>query len=154
MGDIDAVVERVLTNNTQDAVKASVSKYAALEFQKNRENVRSSAQDLLQAKVKKYDVIVDNLSFTNIGFSGDFNAAVEQAQVAQQKAKQAEYDVQRVKNEAQSAIAKAQGEAEAQKQVQQSLTPELLQKLAIEKWSGNLPTYWAGGTLPFLNISK
>jgi len=155
VGDIDAVVSRVLTNNVQDAVKASVSKYAALEFQKNRENVRSIAQDILQTKVKKYDVVIDNLSFTNINFSGDFNAAVEQAQVAQQKAKQAEYDVQRIKNEAQSAIAKANGEAEAQRQVQQSLTPELLQKLAIERWDGKLPTYMGVGTaLPFLDINK
>ena len=52
---------------------------------------------------------------------------MEQAQVAQQRAKQAEYEVQRVKNEAQAAIAKAQGEAEAQREVQQSLTPQLLQ---------------------------
>lgn len=155
VGDIDAVVSRVLTNNVQDAVKASVSKYAALEFQKNRENVRSIAQDILQTKVKKYDVIIDNLSFTNINFSGEFNAAVEQAQVAQQKAKQAEYDVQRVKNEADAAIAKARGEAEAQKQVQQSLTPELLQKLAVEKWNGVMPTYMGVGTaLPFLNLNK
>lgn len=155
VGDIDAVVARVLTNNSQDAVKASVSKYAALEFQKNRENVRSSAQDLLQAKVKKYNVIIDNLSFTNINFSAEFNAAVEQAQVAQQKAKQAEYDVQRVTNEAQAAIAKAKGEAEAQKQVQQSLTPELLQKLFIERWNGVLPSYMGVGTaLPFLDLNK
>lgn len=154
IGNQDAVESTVLRNNTQDSVKASVSKYQALDIQKNRDTVATRAQDLLQKKVTRYHVIIDNLSLTNVNFSSDFNAAVEQAQVAQQKAKQAEYDVQRVKNEAQSAIAQAQGQAEAQKEVQQSLTPQLLQKMAIEKWNGVLPPQYGSAPLPFLNIGQ
>lgn len=154
VGNMDAVVSNVLTNNTQDAIKQAVSRYQALDIQRNRDKVGAIALSLLQDRVSRYHIIVDSLSLTNINFSADFNTAVEQAQVAQQKAKQAEYDVQRVKNEAQSAIAQANGVAEAQKVVQQSLTPELLQKLAIEKWNGVLPPQYGSAPLPFLNISK
>jgi prohibitin 1 len=152
IGNDDSVVSKVLTPNTQDAVKAATSKYVALDIQRNRDNVSTRALELLQTKVKRYDVVIDSLSITNINFGSEFNAAIEQAQVAQQNAKRAEYDVVRVQNEAKSAIAKATGEAEAQRLQQQSLTPELLQKMAIEKWKGEFPTYYGGGVLPFLNL--
>jgi len=154
IGDLDAVTSRVLTNNVQDAVKAQTSKYVALDIQRNRDKVAASALESLQAKVKKYNVIVENLSITNINFGAEFNAAVENAQKANQDAIAAQNKVKQVEAEAKSAIAKAQGEAEAQRQVQQSLTPELLQKLWIEKWNGVLPATELGSTVPVFNVGK
>ena len=155
VGSNDDVVAKVLTNNTQDAIKQAISKYQALDVQKNRDVVAESALSLLQTKVKRYHVIVENLSITNLDFSNEFNAAIEQAQVAQQNAKKAEYTVQQVKAEAQAAIAKAEGEAAAQKAVQQTLTPELLEKLWIERWNGVLPTYSSSNLpMPVINFSK
>jgi prohibitin 1 len=152
IGNTDAVVSRVLTPNTQDSVKAAISKYVALDIQRNRDNVSAHAQDLLSKKLKRYDVLVDNLSITNIQFSSEFNVAVEQAQVANQNALAAENKVRQTKAEANSAIAKATGEAEAQRLQQQTLTPQLLNKMAIEKWNGQFPQYFGGGVLPFLNL--
>lgn len=154
IGDLDAVTTRVLTNNVQDAVKAQTSKYVALDIQRNRDKVAANALDSLQKKVKKYDVIIENLSITNINFADEFNAAVENAQRATQDAIAAQNKVKQVQAEAQAAIAKAQGEAEAQKQVQTSLTPELLQKLWIEKWNGVLPSTELGSTAPVFNLGK
>ena len=154
VGNIDDVISKVLTNNVQDSVKQAISKYQALDVQKNRDTVANNALIILQKKVGRYRVIVENLSLTNINFSGEFNTAVEAAQVAQQKAKQAEYTVQQVKNEADAAIAKAKGEAEAQRQVQQTLTPELLQKMWIEKWNGVLPSTDLGNNTPSFILNK
>lgn len=155
VGDNDAIISKVLTNNTQDSIKQAVSKYAALDVQKNRDTVAKTALALLQEKVVRYHIVVENLSLTNINFSSDFNAAVEAAQVANQNAIAAQNKVAQIKAEAEAAIAKANGEAEAQKLVQQSLTPELLQKMFLEKWNGVLPVYTGGGNpVPFLNIGK
>jgi regulator of protease activity HflC (stomatin/prohibitin superfamily) len=154
VGDLNDIKDSVLNNNVQDSIKAAVSKYQALDIQRNRDKVGEMAQALLQQKVKKYHIIIENLSLTNINFSNDFNAAVEAAQVAQQQAKKAEYEVTRVTNEATAAIAKAKGEAEAQRQVQQSLTPELLQKMWIEKWNGILPTTDLGNNIPTFILNK
>ncbi len=153
VGSLDGVNSVVLFNNTQDSIKQSTSKYVALEIQQNRDTVGSNALHLLQAKVKPFDVIVDSLSITNINFTSQFNAAVEAAAEANQRAIAAENKVKQTKAEAESAIAQAQGTAEAQKLVQESLTPELLQKLAIERWDGHFPQYMLGGnTLPFINV--
>lgn len=156
VGDLDAIRESVLTNNTQDAVKAAISKFQALDVQKNRDKVGNIAQDLLQIKVKRYHIIIENLSLTNINFSADFNTAVEQAQVAQQDAKKAQYKVVQVTNEADAAIAKAKGEAAAQAAVQQSLTPELLQKMWIEAWragGSQVPKVITGSSSSFIDLN-
>jgi hypothetical protein len=51
-------------------------------------------------------------------------------------------------------IARAKGQAEAQRLLQSSLSPEILQKQAIEKWDGKFPVVMSSnGVLPFINIS-
>lgn len=157
IGSIDAVVSNVLTPNTQDAIKAATSKYVALAIQKNRDNVSANALSILQSKLKKYNIMVDALSITNINFSGQFNAAVEQAQVAEQQAKAAENKVAQAKAEADQAIAQAEGQAKAQQLQQQTLTPEYLELQWINKWNGVLPAYSFGSTnepLPIFSVNK
>lgn len=154
-GDIDALSNNVLINNIRDSIKAGVSKYVALDVQKNRDTVAATALLTLQGKMEKYSVIVDNLSITNINFSAQFNQAIENAQSANQDAIAAENQVKTARAKAEAAVAQAQGQADSQKLVQQTLTPEILEKLYLEKWNGILPTY-VGGGLPttFLNIGK
>ena len=69
----------------------------------------------------------------------------------------AEQDLQRIKVEAQQAIAKAQGDAEAIRisaQAIQNQGGEAYVKLkAVEKWDGKLPHY-NGGSLPMIQIGK
>lgn len=80
--------------------------------------------------------------------------AIEAKQIAEQQAKQAEYEALKASKEAQAEINRAKGQAEAQRLMRQTLTPELLQKQAIEKWDGQFPQVMSGnGTLPFINIS-
>jgi len=156
--NLDTIQSTVFLNTTQDAIKASTSKYKALDIQKNRDKVAAGTLTLLQKKVAKYHIIVDGLSITNIAFSSQFRAAIESAAEATQHATQAT-------NEEQVAIANkvitqtnADAQAYQQKVVQQTLTPELLQKMWIEKWDGKLPTYNFGGgsngsgAVPFFNL--
>ncbi|WP_249064953.1 hypothetical protein [Argonema antarcticum] len=45
-------------------------------------------------------------------------------------------------------------QAEAQRLLRENLTPQILQKHAIEKWDGKFPTVMSGnGALPFINVS-
>jgi len=56
--------------------------------------------------------------------------------------------------EAQGEINRAKGQAEAQRLLRENLTPQILQKHAIEKWDGHFPTVMSGnGALPFINVS-
>lgn len=90
----------------------------------------------------------------NFAFSPEFSRAIESKQIAEQEAKQAEFIAKKATQEAQAEINRAKGQAEAQRLQRQTLTPDLLQKQAIEKWDGHFPTVMGGnGTLPLININ-
>ncbi len=78
------------------------------------------------------------------------NAKIE----ATQRAMQRENELKETEAQAKMDIAKAHGVAEAQRLTQQSLTPELLRKLWIEKWDGHLPNYMTGNEASFLIGNK
>ena len=54
--------------------------------------------------------------------------------------------------EAEKVVAAAKGKADANRILQQSITPELIQLKAVEKWDGKLPLSTSGNTLPFLQL--
>jgi hypothetical protein len=70
-----------------------------------------------------------------------------------QKAQKAENEVKVAEAQAKKLIVSAQAEAEANKLRTQALTPQVLEKMWIEKWNGVLPVY---GQVPslFKDISK
>lgn len=72
--------------------------------------------------------------------------------IAEQRVKQAEFEVKEATQRAQSKIAEAKGLAEAQVLQKASLTSEYLQLEAIKKWNGILPQVVGAGSLPFINI--
>lgn len=78
---------------------------------------------------------------------------------ATQKAIQVENELRTAEAEAKKAVAKAQGEAQANQVLTASITPALLEwrrlqiaQNAIEKWNGSLPQYNGGGTIPFIQL--
>lgn len=152
IGDEKAVVDRILTPAVSEVVKAAVAQKTAEEILTKRPELKVDIDERLRSRLATYNVILDDVSVTNVDFSKEFNAAIEAKQVAEQEAKQAFYLAQKAENEAKAAVEKAKGVAEAQKLVKETLTPELLQKMTIEKWNGNYPTYVGGGlplpTLP------
>lgn len=73
-------------------------------------------------------------------------AAVVQAEAeAKQKVAQAD-------GEAQSLLKVAEAQAKANDLLNRSLTAQLIQNKAIEKWNGTLPQFSGGGAVPFVNL--
>ena len=148
--------DTVVTPAIQDTFKSVTAQYTAEQLITERENVRSSAQSELTAKLTPYYIIVDNFNIVNFDFSSDFDSAIEAKQVAQQNVETAKQQLAKAQVDAQTAVATAQGQADAQKALKDTggLSPEYLEFLAISKWDGNMPTYWGGGAMPFVNVGK
>ena len=79
--------------------------------------------------------------------------------VAEQMAKKAQKDVERVKEEAIQVIERARAEAESLKLQREAVSPQLIelrkveaQIKAIAKWNGVLPQYTGSGPVPFINV--
>jgi regulator of protease activity HflC (stomatin/prohibitin superfamily) len=135
----------------QDAVKANTAFYNAEDIIAHRDELRSKITAQLSERLKRYDVAIDAVNLTNITFSKAFNDAIEAKQVSQQQAQQAEYDLQKAKVAAQQKVVEAQAQSDAQKLLQQTLTPQIIQQQAIQKWNGVLPTVvGTGGVLPMI----
>lgn len=153
IGMESALNERIFQPVVSNAVKAVVAHYNAEELVTKRDTVRTQIEELIQKNLRPYHVNVDvsGVSITDFQFSSDYASAIEQKQVAQQRAQQAEYELQQAKVEAERQIAQAQGQSEAQKLLQQTLTPQLIQQEAIAKWDGHLPNVVGGnGVLPMI----
>src|SRR5262249_44902208 len=106
-----------------------------------------------------------NLDKVNLGASHlpeSLEAQMQQKMAAQQQAQQAEYELQKQQMLAKANVAKAEGEAharlvhakaqaEATRLLQSTLTTNLIQAKAIEKWDGTLPQV-SGGATPFVDL--
>lgn len=150
LGGEDQLSEKVITPVVSNAVKAVAAHYNAEALVEKRDEVRDAVQKQIVAGLDQYKVQVQGVNITDFQFSPDYARAIEAKQVAQQRAQQATYDLARIKVQAQQEIAQAQGQSEAQKLLQSTLTAEIIRLRAVEKWNGVLPKVTGSGGIPFI----
>jgi regulator of protease activity HflC (stomatin/prohibitin superfamily) len=134
--------DRLVPNNLNQAFKDETVKFAAVEIAPHREDIRLAVLQALRSRLAPYSIRVNDLNIDNIAFSKQFEAAIEAKQEATQKALRAKAQVQQAKYEAESRVAVAQGQAnanvaiatgqaEANRKLAASLSPSVLQYIAI-----------------------
>ena len=64
-----------------------------------------------------FSIILDDVALTHLTFSADFTSAVEEKQIAEQRAEMARYKVEKAEQIKIANIIKAEGDAEAAKLV-------------------------------------
>ena len=153
IGDEKQVVNNIINPAVEEVLKAVMARYTAEEIITKRGQVKAGVDDLLTSRLANYHIAVDDISLVHVHFSKRFSNAVEAKQIAEQEAKQAEFVALKAIQEAQTKVNLAKGEAEAQRLIRATLTPELLQKQAIERWNGNLPKIITEGGLK-LDVNK
>lgn len=144
--------DKLITPILNEVFKASAAKYTASELITKRAEVKADVTKALQERLEKRGIAIEDVNITNLSFSEAFNAAIEAVQIANQNVARARQELETTKVEAEKAIAAANGAAEAQRVQQSTLTQEILQKQAIEKWNGVLPTTYAGDAGTLFNI--
>ena len=154
--DVDA---KVLGPGVNEAFKSVTGHYTSEELVTKRDIVSAEILQHLVAKMAPFNITVSNVSLVNFGFSQAYQAAIESKVIATQQTAKAEQDLARIKVEAASRIAQADGEAKAiaiQAAAIQSNGGENYVKLQwIEKWDGKLPATMLGGdTKTLMNIGK
>lgn len=153
--DVDS---KVLGPAINEAFKAVTAKYNSEELITKRDEVSQNITRHITDKVAQFDITVSNVSLVNFGFSAEYQKAIEAKVIATQSKLKAEQDLERIKVEAESRIAEAQGEAKAIAIQAQAINSQggaqYVQLKAIEKWDGNLPNTMMGNTVPFINVGK
>lgn len=152
------VDEKVLGPAINEAFKAVTAKYNSEELITKRDEVSMAITQHIKDKVAQFDIAVTNVSLVNFGFSKNYQDAIEAKVTATQAKLKAEQDLERIKVEAASRIAQAEGEAKAiaiqASAIQSQGGQAYVQLQAIEKWDGKLPNTMLGNGTPFVNVGK
>lgn len=154
IGDENQVNTQIITPAITEVLKAATPRKTAEQILTQREELKAVIDTAIKQRLAIYRILVSEVALENVAFSPEFAKAIEAKQIAEQQAKQADYESLKATKQAQAQVNLAKGQAESQRLMRQTLTPQLLQKQAIEKWNGSFPQVMSGnGALPFINIT-
>lgn len=152
-GTLQNIVSKIIAPQTQESFKVAAARRTVEEAITKRDELKEDFDEALGERLNKYGIIVLDTSVVDLTFSTEFSKAVEEKQIAEQRAQRAVYIAREAEQEAEATINRAKGQAEAQRLLRETLTAELLQKQAIEKWDGKFPQVLGGNAaVPFINI--
>jgi prohibitin 2 len=143
--------ERLIAPRVPQVFKSVTARYRAINFAANRERIRRQTQQLLDGQLEQDSIHVTDFLIEDIGFTDEFARAIEETQVARQRAEREKARVEIARQRAQQAIERARGDAEsnlirtraqadANRLLAASLSAKVIQFKAIEKLNPQLRT--------------
>ncbi|WP_009630327.1 prohibitin family protein [Synechocystis sp. PCC 7509] len=137
-GTLQNIVAKIIAPQTQESFKVAAARRTVEEAITKRNELKQDFDDALGDRLDKYGIIILDTSVVDLAFSPEFAKAVEEKQIAEQRAQRAVYVAQEAEQEAQADINRAKGRAEAQRLLAETLKAQggqlVLQKEAIEAW--------------------
>src|SRR5216117_1417367 len=162
-----ADIERTFVRRTIITVSQDAAGQMSLTelISNQRGALQTHIQDDLLNEMNKMGFVVDKVNLGASHLPDIIEKQLQQKMAAQQQAQQAEYELQRqqtlakakiaeAEGDAQSTLVKAKAQAEANRLLQQTLSPLLIQNKAIDRWNGSLPQFTGGAAVPFLNLKE
>jgi len=152
-------------NQVRDAFSIEASKMAIMDIVgPGKPHLLNAVQHDLEGKLGPDGIHFDNVSI--IGktrlpeqVEASINSVIEatqRAQEAQNKVAQsraeAEQRVAEANGIAQSVLIKAKAQADANRILNESLTPMLIQYEGLQRWNGTLPLMTGGGAIPMVQL--
>ena len=156
---------RIIQPAVEEVVKQVTANYNAEELITKRPDVKADIEREITDRLAGFNIETEVISITDFQFSTLFAAAIEAKVEAEQKALKAENDLirievearqieQQAQGEANANIARASGEAEAIRIINEALAqnPNYLEWLKTQAWDGKLPLVVGEGGTPFIQI--
>jgi regulator of protease activity HflC (stomatin/prohibitin superfamily) len=160
ISDIEATFIRrtIITVAQNSAGQMSLSEVISAKRNELQDNIQKN----LSVELEKMGFHLDKVNLGASHLPQSLEKQMQEKMAAQQQAQQAEYELQKqqmlakaevakAEGEAQSILVRAKAQAEANRLLQSTLSQNLIQSKAIDKWNGTLPQV-SGGATPFINL--
>ncbi len=138
--------DSLIAPRVSEALKEVTAMQSAEQIVKKREEIKAKTLESSRAKVGDV-LVIEDVVIQDVKLSKELEAAIEEKMVQEQEAAKAKFTQAKAEIEAQTAIIRAKGEAEAirvrGRAVQDS--PGLVQLQIVEKWNGISPLVIGGG---------
>jgi prohibitin 2 len=137
--------DNLIAPRVQEALKEVTALQSAEQIVKKREDIKvkalASAREKIGAILTVEDVVLENITL-----SKELETAIESKMVQEQEAAKARFTQQKAQIEADTAIIRAKGEAEAIRIRAEAIrdNPGLIQLQIVEKWDGKAPLVIGG----------
>lgn len=133
--------DNLIAPRVQEAIKEVAAAQSAEMIVKKREEVKIKALDLARRKIGTNFLEVIDVVLYNLTLSPELEQAIELKMVQEQEAEKAKFTQLKAQIEADTAIIRAKGEAEAIEVRGQSLraNPDFIKLQIVQSWNGKSP---------------
>ena len=164
LGRPDEYADRALNGISLEVLKSTVAEFNAEQLVTQREKVSNQIRSTLIKRCDEFDILLDDVSITDLHYSNEFTHSIEMKQVAYQESERAKFTVGLKEQEAMAAVIRAEGDAESARIIDEATREAgsgliTLRKLEASKeiaellaLSSNI-TFLSGNTVNMLNIS-
>lgn len=160
---MDEITHVFIRNYIRDAINKSASKTRIEDLYSGKESFFEDVEKHVKADLAPIGIelsriyLIGRFHFPQTVISA-LNAKIEAMQRAQQRENElreaeaeAKKQIAKAEGQARCAIVQAESESKANYLLSQSVTPELIQWQAVQKWDGQLPKVTSGVT-PFIQL--
>jgi regulator of protease activity HflC (stomatin/prohibitin superfamily) len=162
ISDIESTFIRRTIITTAQNVAGQMSLSEVISAKRNE--LQDAIQKNLTIEIEKMGFHLDKVNLGASHLPQSLETQMQQKMAVQQQAQQAEYELEKqqmlakaevakAEGEAQSILVRAKAQAEANRLLQSTLSANLVQSKAIDKWNGVLPQV-SGGATPFIDLRQ
>lgn len=139
--------DNLIAPRVQEALKEVAATQSAEQIVKRREEIKTRALDLARKKIGSDFLVVTDLVIFNLALSPELETAIEMKMVQEQEAEKAKFTQLKAQIEADTAIIRAKGEAEAIQVRGMALraNPDFIKLQILQNWNGRSPLVVGGG---------
>jgi prohibitin 2 len=139
--------DNLIAPRVQEALKEVAATQSAEMIVKRREEIKNRALELARRKIGADFLDVADLVIYSLALSNELEAAIEMKMVQEQEAEKAKFTQLKAQIEAETAIIRAKGEAEAIQVRGTALrvNPEFIRLQILQNWNGRSPLVVGSG---------
>lgn len=145
IGNENDLVEKVVKTESRIWMRNIPREYSAdTLYTGDVVEVQNRVEEKLTAIFSQNGLILDSVGVREIKFTDEYVKAIEQKQIEAVKVETEKNVAEQAKYRKEAQITEAEAQAKSQELLRQSITKEILQKMWIEKWNGQLPRVVTG----------